>query len=394
MTSARLGEFITLRRGASYKGSLVGDNGVPLLGLGTIAKHGGFKASGVRKYNGDSPARMLVRSGDLYVSLKDMTQEAALLGAAARVPQYMAVGRLTQDTIALDLDPDFGIDQTYLYWMLRGPGFRAYCRNLGTGTTNLDLSQKDFLSYEMQLPGLEAQRAVARVLGALDDKIAANRVVANAGLELLDAKFGFASAGVEKVRISSIAQVVLGGTPSRGNLKFWGGNVPWINSGACNSRVITEASEMITDLGLEKSAAKLLPEGATCVAITGATMGQMGWLVNPMAANQSVVGIVAESTDRLWVQLAVRAERGQLLGWATGGAQQHVNKNAVGSVEIAYESACAVRFGEENDALMRRVVLAKQESERLAATRDEFLPLLMSGKITVKDAEKTVEEVV
>ena len=37
---------------------------------------------------------------------------------------------------------------------------------------------------------------------------------------------------------------------------------------------------------------------------------------------------------------------------------------------------------------------AVDENARLAATRDELLPLLMSGKITVKDAEKTVEEVV
>jgi type I restriction enzyme, S subunit len=285
-------------------------------------------------------------------------------------------------------------DSRYLgYWLSSAEGQSALKAH-ATGSTVSGIRQSSLRRVEVPIRELDAQRAIGGVLGALDDKIAANRAIVDVGLELLDAKFGLASAGVERVRISSIAQVVLGGTPSRGNLKFWGGNVPWINSGACNARVITEASEMITGLGLEKSAAKLLPEGTTCVAITGATLGQMGWLVNSMAANQSVVGIVAESTDRLWVQLAVRSEREQLLGWATGGAQQHVNKNAVGSVEIAYESACAVRFGKENNALMRRVVLAKQESERLATTRDELLPLLMSGKVTIKDAEKTVEEVV
>lgn len=35
-----------------------------------------------------------------------------------------------------------------------------------------------------------------------------------------------------------------------------------------------------------------------------------------------------------------------------------------------------------------------EENERLAATRYELLPLLMSGKVRVKDAEKVVEEVV
>ena len=51
-------------------------------------------------------------------------------------------------------------------------------------------------------------------------------------------------------------------------------------------------------------------------------------------------------------------------------------------------------FGEFSDALLGRLGSARDENLRLAATRDELLPLLMSGKITVKDAEKTVEEVV
>ena len=394
MRTVQLSDFVSLRRGASYKGALVGEEGVPLLGLGTIAKHGGFKASGVRRYDGDAPDRMLVRSGDLYVSLKDMTQEAALLGAVARVPSCIAVGRLTQDTIALDFDADFGVDRDYVYWVLRGPRFRAYCRNLGTGTTNLDLSQRDFLSFEMVLPDLYAQNAVVRVLSALDDKIAANRSVIGGGLELLDSRFDYARASVGKRTISELAQVVLGGTPSRKVDDYWGGDVPWINSGACNRRIIFSASEMITRDGLEKSAAKILPAGTTCVAITGATLGQMGWLASPMAANQSVVGVVALPEDRLWVHFAVRAEREQLLGWATGGAQQHVNKNSVGSIAVSYDSVCAKNFGNVNRSLMERVVLAEDENEILAATRDQLLPLLMSGRITVKDAEKTVEEVV
>ncbi|MGO1628291.1 MAG: restriction endonuclease subunit S [Microbacterium sp.] len=331
----------------------------------------------------------VARDGDVILTTKGTVGRTAVVtgldGRAAAYSPQVCYFRAYADS-ALRVE--------YLRYWFSSPEGRRQIR-MFAGNTDMApyLSLRDIAELDVRVPERFEQDAVCGILGALDDKIAANRSIVGAGLELLDTKFALASAGVEKVRISSIAQVVLGGTPSRGNLKYWDGNIPWINSGACNSRVITEASEMITGLGLEKSAAKLLPEGTTCVAITGATLGQMGWLANSMAANQSVVGVVAETMERLWVQLAVRSEREQLLGWATGGAQQHVNKNAVGSVEIAYEPACAVHFGEENDALMRRVVLAKQEDIRLAATRDELLPLLMSGKITVKDAEKTVEEV-
>lgn len=89
MKTVPLGDLVTLRRGASYKSNLIGPDGIALLGLGTIHKHGGFKGDKLRFYGGDAPDRMVVRAGDVYVSLKDMTQEAALLGAVARVPSFL-----------------------------------------------------------------------------------------------------------------------------------------------------------------------------------------------------------------------------------------------------------------------------------------------------------------
>lgn len=44
------------------------------------------------------------------------------------------------------------------------------------------------------------------------------------------------------------------------------------------------------------------------------------------------------------------------------------------------------------ESLLRSVNLRAEENQRLARTRDELLPLLMDGRITVKDAERVVEE--
>lgn len=44
--------------------------------------------------------------------------------------------------------------------------------------------------------------------------------------------------------------------------------------------------------------------------------------------------------------------------------------------------------------LWDRALAAEKENQSLAQTRDELLPLLMSGKVRVRDAEKVVEEVV
>ena len=67
-----LGELVSLRRGNSYKGSLAGESGFPLLGLGTISREGGFKGEKLRFYPEEFSDRIAVSAGDVYVSLKDM----------------------------------------------------------------------------------------------------------------------------------------------------------------------------------------------------------------------------------------------------------------------------------------------------------------------------------
>ena len=90
-----------------------------------------------------------------------------------------------------------------------------------------------------------------------------------------ESELGLIPKGWEIRKIESLCETLLGGTPSRAKNEYWGGEIPWINSGKVNDFRITAASEYITALGLEKSATKLLPKGTTVLAITGATLGQI-----------------------------------------------------------------------------------------------------------------------
>ena len=332
-----------------------------------------------------------LRTGDLLFARQSLSWEGA--GKVSIVSRLDLPTVFESHLLRARVEPTLASPHFLYYFFGLGPGRRAI-EGIIQQVAAAGIRSKELAGLVLRIPDVRTQYAISAVLGALDEKIAANRSIIGGGLELLDSRFDDARRRAGKMAVSKLAQVVLGGTPSRKVAEYWGGDVPWIKSGACNSRIISSASEMITRTGLEKSAAKVLPVGTTCVAITGATLGQMGWLASSMAANQSVAGVVAPPEDRLWLHFAVRAERGQLMGLATGGAQQHVNKNAVGSLAVSYDNVAAKNFGEVNQSLMERVVFAEGENEILAATRDELLPLLISGKITVKDAEKTVEEVV
>lgn len=205
--TARLGQLIAITRGKTYKSALLGQPGPNLLGLATIARNGGFRPDSLRTYGGDSPDNLLVRPGELFASLKDVTQSADLLGSVARVPRNGSTGRLTQDTVRLDVVSD-EVDADYLYLALLTPNYREYCRSHATGTTNLGLPREDFLAYEVPLPELEEQRRIAALLGALDDLIETDRRTIQSIDLQADAIFESSMAEDEPAEVVTLSELV------------------------------------------------------------------------------------------------------------------------------------------------------------------------------------------
>ena len=177
-----LGDVVTLQRGTTYKGVLLGQPGPVLLGLASIQRNGGFRDDNLKTYGGDSPEKLILRPGDIYVSLKDVTQSADLLGSIARVPLHIPMGRVTQDTVKLTFIRK-DVPSRYIYWLLRTPVYREYCRAHAIGTTNLSIAREDFLAFPVPKPrGREL--TLVETLDALDDKIELNRRM-NATLEAM-----------------------------------------------------------------------------------------------------------------------------------------------------------------------------------------------------------------
>ena len=177
-----LGDVVTLQRGTTYKSALLGQPGPVLLGLGSIQRNGGFRDDSLKTYGGESPAKLTLHPGDIYVSLKDVTQSADLLGAIARVPPHVPAGRVTQDTVKLTFIRR-DVPSGYLYWLMRTPFYREYCRAHAIGTTNLSIAREDFLAFPVPKPK-SRELTLVETLDALDDKIELNRRM-NATLEAM-----------------------------------------------------------------------------------------------------------------------------------------------------------------------------------------------------------------
>lgn len=318
----------------------------------------------------------------------------------------------------------------FIAYFLKSSIFKNHIRSvLGDKSAQPNASAKTMCSVKLSVPLFVEQKAIASVLGILDDKIENNRqmneVLEKMALEIfkswfidfdpvhakvdgkspvyLDSKTAeifpnsFDNNGLptewEQRKIHQFANVFLGGTPSRNNPAYWGGDIPWINSGAVNKFRILEATEFITKEGLINSSTKLLPINTTVIAITGATLGQVSYLEIETCANQSVVGVIPNKEYfSEWVYLTFLSNIDRLISLQTGGAQQHINKNDVLNFNVIYPTEKIIRiFSETVRPLFQKIVSNLQENKTLSDLRDALLPKLMSGEIRVKDAEHEVE---
>ena len=389
--------------------------GPVLLGLASIQRNGGFRSGSLRTYGGDSPKKLLVQPGELYVSLKDVTQSADLLGAVARLPIGYSPGRLTQDTVKLvPKHDDISID--YIYCLLRTPQYRNYCRAHATGTTNLGLPRDDFLAFAV--PELTAIRQrIINIILALDDKIELNRRM-NETLEAMARglfKDWFVDFGPTRAKIegrdSYLAPEIWDLFPDKldedGKPEGWtavgvGEVVELLDSkriplssrerekrrGLFPYHGATGVMDYVNDF-LFDEILLLVGEDGSVARPNGRPFTQYVWgkiWVNNHAHVLRGVGVSVE-------QLKCFFDRVDIGPYVTGAVQPKLNQANLKRVQFPKASP---KLHQSLDGIIQpwfaRIRLNDDEAKILAQTRDLLLPKLMSGEVRVGDADKFAQE--
>ena len=126
-----------------------------------------------------------------------------------------------------------------------------------------------------------------------------------------------------------------GGTPSRSNKSYYGGNIPWLKTGDLNDGIITDIPESITEEAVANSSAKLNPAGSVLIAMYGATIGKLGILTFPATTNQACCACIqydAVIQDYLFYFLL--SQRNEFIAKGGGGAQPNISKEIIIGTEI------------------------------------------------------------
>ncbi len=303
----------------------------------------------------------------------------------------------------------------YVYYYLSTK--KQEFRKIAGATTTPILPKSVFCDYIILLPKYHIQRKIASVLYNIDRKIEINRAI-NQNLEAMAkqlydywfVQFDFpnengrpykSSGGKmvwnEKLKreipegwdmslIKDIAITYSGGTPKSTNVEYYdNGEIAWINSGELNSPIITTTTNYITKCGLENSSAKLYPSNSILVAMYGATAGKVSLLTFEACSNQAVCGVIPKVENMLYyVYFHISSLYSHFITLSTGSARDNISQNTIKNILLPIPTRNILKlFDEKIGSIYQMIVNNYQQIDSLTMQRDELLPLLMNGQVSV-----------
>jgi len=289
-------------------------------------------------------------------------------------------------------------------------------------------------TIEIPLPPLPEQRAIAHILGTLDDKIELNRQM-NETLEamaralfkswfvdfdpvrakadgrdpglpkpiadlfldrLVDSELGEIPEGWEVKTIGDLANVVGGSTPKTERAEYWeGGTHHWVTPkdlSGLSMPVLLDTERKITDAGLGQISSGLLPKGAVLLS-SRAPIGYLAIAEVPVAVNQGFIAMKARpGTSNLFLLRWASSAHDEIVSHANGSTFLEISKSGFRPISVVAPTTAVMQaFDRLTRPMYLKVVEHERESRKLVAIRDALLPKLISGELQVKSVKRSVE---
>jgi len=377
-----VGDLATIEMGQSPNGELVqrARSGLPLLNGPTEfgAQHptpAQWTEAGVR----------FARAGDVLFCVRGSTT-----GRMNLADQDYAIGRGIAALRARD-----GVDSRIVKYSLDASLDELLAGVSGSVFPNL--SRIQILNHPVPVPPLPEQRAIAEVLGALDDKIAANTALATSLYSLIEGEYEQTAGSARGVRrLSDLVTTQYGVTASAtderggvGLLRVTDINKrPWINWPGVPGCDLTETEER-----------KYRLASGDIVVARMADPGKCAWIApgDPEAVFASYLvrlrALEPNHAPFIFQFLRSPAYLRHADGVGQGSVQKNMNAKAMVAISIPMPDDDAVAmFATRFRHVWEAMTSALRENRTLSATRDALLPKLMSGKLRVRDAELAASE--
>lgn len=330
-----------------------------------------------------SLAGVTVETGDVLLNITgDSILRCTVVPDAvlpARVSQHVAIIRVRKH-----------LEPIILQKYLTHPRVKHSLLGLSSGGTRKAITKSHIESLPVPVPPLHEQRAIAEVLGALDDKIESNRHIAAVCEQLLSTFASFTSTKT-LVPLSELAQVarVPVDPQALGELTVDHFSIP-----AFDAQRLPESC-----LASTIKSGKFAVEGRSVLVSRLNPSTSRVWLADPVAqqAMCSTEFLVLRPLDdqpMATVWLAAISERfsegAARRATGTSFSHQRIKPDDALSIEVPDTRLVDKSLLAKADALLERALRARRESAVAESLRDALLPELLSGRIRVPEARELV----
>jgi type I restriction enzyme S subunit len=285
-------------------------------------------------------------------------------------------------------------DSRFIGYVLHSKRWSDHVASVAHGkSAQPNMSAAEMARFDFKCPDLPTQQAIAEVLGALDDKIAANTKLASVAAHLADVIYDTTVAAHTAQPMSQVLNPILGGTPPRASPDYWEGNHLWASAKDVTSApfgMIVDTAEKISETAATATKAKPLPVGSVILTARG-TVGAVARLAVPSSFNQSCYGFVPGTIPPgiLYFSILRATQRAKAI--AHGSVFDTITMKTFDHLEVPSLDGTALEALESRIGPLLDVISdTVKENVTLAANRGTLLPQLMSGKLRVKDAEVVV----
>lgn len=334
-------------------------------------------------------SRYIVEAGDIVLSI------VGTIGLVAIIGESLHKANLTENCVKLtQLD---GVDRDYLYYFLKSGLGQAEIAKGTVGAVQAKLPIKNIQDIDVVLPDISTQQKISSILRSIDNKIDNNQKI-NDNLEQ-QAQSYFQELFVDKANpewttgtISDLGAVVGGSTPSKAKPEYYTeSGIAWITPKDLSinkSKFISHGENDITELGLKNSSAAIMPEG-TVLFSSRAPIGYIAIAAGEVTTNQGFKSVVPKpEIGTPFVYFFLKHNLPFIEGMASGSTFKEVSGSTMKNIPaIIPDVETLARFNDFCTPIFAQQRILEEQSQSLAALRDNLLAKLMSGEIDVSDIQ-------
>ena len=183
----------------------------------------------------------------------------------------------------------------FFRYLLASPTARKKIIVKGAGAQHFNIGQDGLSKVCLNIPSIQEQEKIAKLFECIDTRIATQNKIIEDLKKLKSAIIDYAinSLNTDFAKFGSLYEMAgEGGTPTTSNASFYdNGKIPFIKIDDLKQKYLTENKDFITELGLQKSSAWLVPTHSILFS-NGATIGEISITTYPVCTKQGILGIV------------------------------------------------------------------------------------------------------